>query len=314
MSALRIVRLTGALLVGLGLGSPAAPGREGEEPPTTPTVSAPAEPVVRQVYAVRGGLPKDLASALGLHFHTEQSFRAIPDAGSNTLLLSGSKAALNDALAVLREIDRPARNVHVEILILELATRTGGETGGEARPLDLATLSGPVREVRARVRDFQQKGVVTSVKALELTALTGDSAQSQVGESKPYVTGVTVRGIGGAGGAGPAPVSRSIAYRSLGTSVQVKPTVAADGRVTLDLHVDDSTMRSADSATVGQDEKGSAIPATEFGTVHLETRLTLRPGQFVLAEGSRTGSKAWQAQLVVLVSASTEEANPDGGK
>jgi type II secretory pathway component GspD/PulD (secretin) len=294
MSVPRIAQVA-ALLV-LGLVSLAAPGREGEEP------------VVRQVYAVRGGSAKDLASALALHFQAERSFRAVPDAGSNTLLLSGSKAVLEDATAVLRAIDRPAQGVRVEVLFLELTTRTGDEKGGDARPLDVAELSGPVREVRARVRDLQQKGVVSGVKAVELSALTGDSARTQVTESKPYVTGVS----GGRGAT--APMNRVISYRNVGTSVQVKPAVGADGQVILDLHIEDSTMRAAEGAAVGTDEKGASIPATEFVTFTLENRVRLRPGQFVLAEGSRTGTRAGQVQVVVLVTASMEGANPDSGK
>jgi type II secretory pathway component GspD/PulD (secretin) len=171
--------------------------------------------------------------------------------------------------------------------------------------------------VRAKVRDLQQKGIISSVKTVELSALTGDSARTQVSENKPFVTGVTAGfgggGRGAAGGAGP--VSRSITYRTVGTSVQVKPSVSADGEVTLDLKVDDSTMRAGESgASVGSDEKGAAIPAAEFVVFTLETRVKVRPGHFVLAEGSKAASKTGQSQTIILVTASVDETNPKAGK
>jgi len=60
--------------------------------------------------AVRGGSAKELANALT--FTSRLNFLpGGPDAGSNMLLLSGTKAALDDATTVLREIRRPARSV-----------------------------------------------------------------------------------------------------------------------------------------------------------------------------------------------------------
>src|SRR5262245_38292514 len=120
--------VAGGLLIALGLALPAAPSQEADKPPSRrPTT---AEPVARQVYAVRGGAAKALANALTLHFQAEPSFRAVPDAGSNSLLLSGPKAAVDDARAALREIDRPARAIHLEVLLGALASGGSKDPGG----------------------------------------------------------------------------------------------------------------------------------------------------------------------------------------
>src|SRR5262245_14677909 len=136
MSRFRPARLAGVLFLALALAFSAAPGQqEGAKP--EPSRLAPAEPVVRQVYVVHGGSAKELANTLTLHFKAEGSFLAVPETNSNTLLLSGPKAALEDALAVLRQIDHPARTVHVEVFLLELAAKAGGEGGGGIRPTDV---------------------------------------------------------------------------------------------------------------------------------------------------------------------------------
>ena len=306
MSLHRRASVVGGLLIALGLALPAALGHEADKPPTSKPAAA--EPVARQVYAIRGGEAKDLANALTLHFQAEPSFRAVPDAGSNRLLLSGPKAALDDALAVLREIDRPARAIHLEVLLVALAS-------GDAKALDGVELSGATRDVTAKVRELQQRGVIASVKVLQLTALERQVARSQVSESRPFVTGVV--GFGGRGGGGPGggPTTRSITYKDVGTSVQVKPEVGADGLVSLDLRVEDSHLRAAEGGVaVGTDDKGTAVPATEVVISILETRLKVRPGHMVLAQGTKAGSKSGQAQTVILVTASTDEASPKDGK
>jgi type II secretory pathway component GspD/PulD (secretin) len=287
---------------------------------------------MRRVYAVRGRAVRDLANALTLHFQAERGFQAVPDAGSNTLLLSGPKDVLDEATTVLREIDRPTPLVRIEVFCLELAAKAGGEAGADAKLLDGADLSGTARDVQAKVRNLQQKGTINTVKTVELTALAGQSARTQVSESRPFVTGVSNTGFGGRGGFGgggeaePAPrrgaagfggrggpgggggmTTRSISYRNVGMSVQVKPEVGVDGQVTLELRVEDSGMRAAEGGTsIGTDDKGTAVPATAFVLFSLETRVKVRSGQVVLAEGTKAGTKAGQAQRIILVSASTE--------
>jgi hypothetical protein len=215
--------------------------------------------------------------------------------------------------------------------LLELTAKAGGEAVGDTKPLDGTELSGTAREVRAKIRDLQQKGLIASVKTVELTALERQLARSQVSESRPFVTSVVgfggggfggnrggaggPGGPGGAGGAGGGPTTRSLAYKDVGTSVQVKSDVGADGSVSLDLRVEDSRTRAAeDGVGVGTDDNGTAIPATKFVISTLETRVKVRSGHIVLAQGTKAGSKVGQAQTVILVTASTDAASPKDGK
>jgi hypothetical protein len=98
-------------------------------------------------------------------------------------------------------------------------------------------------------------------------------------------------------------------------SVQIKPEVGADGQVTLDLRVEDSRMRSAEGGVaLGTDDKGTAVPATEFVTATLESRLKVRPGHIVPAQSTTARTKAGQAQTVILVGASADEAGQKDGR
>jgi type II secretory pathway component GspD/PulD (secretin) len=261
---------------------------------------------------------EELVTALSAHFQAEPSFRAVPAAGSNCLLLSGPKATLDDALAVLREIDRPARTIHLEILLVTLG-------GGDVKVLGGVELSGAARDVKAKVGELQQKGVITSVKTVQLTALERRVAQARISENRPFVT--SVAGFGGRGGGGPGSggpagggpgggmTSRSISYRDVGTSVQAKPYVAADGLLSLDLRVEDSHMRSAEGeGAAGKDDKGTAAPAPEFVLATLESHLQFRPGQMVVAQRTMAESKSGQSQTIILVTAGTDETGLEDGK
>jgi Flp pilus assembly secretin CpaC len=320
-------KVASVLIIALGLAFSSVPGQEAVQQPTRKATAPVA--VARQMYSVRARAVKDLANTLTLHFQSEPGFHVVPDAGSNMLLLSGPKAALEEPRAVLHEIDRPAQSVHVEVFILELAAKAGGEAGGNGKVLEGTELRGSARDLRAKIHDLQEKGVVTTVKTVGLTALSGQSARTQVSENRPYVTGVSTAGSGARGGAGANPggfgggrggggfggganaggpgsgpgagiTTRSISYRNVGTNVQVKPEVGTDGHVTLDLHVEDSGMRAGSG--VGSEDKGTASSTAEFPLFSLETHLKVRSGQVVLAESARAG----QTWVLVLVSASPE--------
>jgi hypothetical protein len=256
--------------------------------------------VERLVYAVRGGSAKDLANALSAAFGNDASFQVFPSVASNSLVLSGPEASLDEAMKILRELDRPARTVHVEVMLLE-PKADGGE--GD-KDLSHTGLTGPVAEVTAKVRDLLRRGVLTGMKRVELSALERQPTQVKVLENKPFVVGVT------RGGAGLA--SRSITYRDAGTSVSVLPEVGADGTATLDLKVEESRAATPEgSPSVGADEKGDAVKAANFVTATFEGPVRVRLGHAVMAQGMRSTAKGEEGQMLILVAVTEDGAPPD---
>jgi hypothetical protein len=240
------------------------------------------------------------------------------------------------------EPDWRAGSIHVEVLFLALAS-------GDAKTLDGIELTGPARDVKARIHELQQKGLITSVKTVQITTVERESTRSRMSESRPFVSGVTgfgggfggrggggapgagpgggFGGRGGGGGGGPAagpgggpgpgagPISRSISYREVGTSVQVKADAAPDGQVLVDLQVEDSHVRPAENAVaVGTEDKGATVSTPEVITTTLQTRLRVRPGHMVMAQGTKTMSKSAQAQAVILLTLNTDDASTKDAK
>jgi hypothetical protein len=92
-------------------------------------------------------------------------------------------------------------------------------------------------------------------------------------------------------------------YRNLGTQVQViKPAVAADGLIELQLHIEDSQPRkSSGGVDLLTDERGIGVPATEFTVFTFEDRLRIPRGNIVTAQTTQTNSRNHQGQTLILV-------------
>jgi type II secretory pathway component GspD/PulD (secretin) len=256
-----------------------------------------AAKATRTVYFVKHGDAKELAGVLAKHFKGDAEVQAVPDAGG-ALLISASPAVQEEVLKLLVQLDQPPHVVAVEVLIAEVATKKGDD--GKPAALDLKELTGPSKDVLEKVEALKKAGALGSLKRLQLTASEAQPARVVVGESRPFVMGVTVTATGLA--------SRSLSYRTLGTTLVVTPRVA-DGAAVLDLDLEDAQARMPeDGPVIGKDEAGAPIHAPEFITARLKTKVTVRPEQTVATEGVKTESKSGQAQTLILVSARIQDA------
>lgn len=134
------------------------------------------------------------------------------------------------------------------------------------------------------------------------------------GSSAPGTGGAPGSSAPGAGGApgddgaermGPrtAAMARTVNYRNLGTQVQIiKPAIAADGLVDLQIQIEDSKPRKASGGVdLFSDESGAGVPATEFTNFTLEDRLRIPRGNIVTAQTTQTTSRNNQGQTLILV-------------
>jgi hypothetical protein len=186
--------------------------------------------------------------------------------------------------------DRPPRSVSVELFLVELPARKANEMGKE---FDEKDLSGPLRDVEKRLETMLAKRQVAGFKRLQLITQDGQLGSLMLGENKPYVvaTNVTATGI----------TSNSLAYRTVGTQVQVTPHITADRSVTLALDVQDSRTRHSASTTLATDKKGTPIPATEFISTSLTGKFIVESGKAALAKDVRVSSKEGEGETFIVV-------------
>ena len=88
------------------------------------------------------------------------------------------------------------------------------------------------------------------------------------------------------------------------------PRVTPDRSITLELSVQDNRGRASTTATVGTDEKGKPIPATEFILTSLAGTIKVAPGRAVLAKDVKVASKDGQGGTLLVVGARVVE--PEG--
>ena len=212
-------------------------------------------------------------------------------------------------------VTRSGRSVHVDVYLIDLVAKADQNT----KLLERSELTGTINDVLSKVRALEKQGVLNTVKRLQFTTLDGEQAQIKEGGSKPSVTGINFRGgfggFGGGnarggmpgGGGGPVEESRNIIYQTVGTTVNGKPEIGADGSVILDLKVQDSRIQiPEDGVVMATDSKGVPVRAMETVSLTVESKVKVQPGKVVLVEGTTTSSKTSQTQMLVLVSVSLE--------
>ena len=143
---------------------------------------------------------------------------------------------------------------------------------------------------------LEQKGVFVAVKHLQLTAVEGQTASVMIGENKPFVTGIRVTATGGA--------SRSITYRNMGVKADASVRVSPEKVVTVDLKLEDSHAHvPEDGVSIGADENGKPVVASEFLESTLTSKLDVPSGTARPAEGVKTNAKSGTTHTLVVVGA-----------
>ncbi|HVS37443.1 MAG TPA: secretin N-terminal domain-containing protein [Gemmataceae bacterium] len=290
MCRIPLLRAAGAVIVALGLAALAA-----ADPPASAKDDAANK---RILYPVKHGSAKDLAAVLSEHFKGVAEVQASPDASGNYLLISAPAPAFDDVVKVLAQLDRPSQTVSLEIMIASAAAR--GDK--PADDIDEKSLNGTTADVEAKLRDLQSKGVLSEVKRLQLTVVEGQPTKLMLGESKPYVTGMTVTATG--------LTSRRIQYRDVGTQINATVHVSPDKTAAVDLKLEDSRMVfPEDGVPIGKDENGKPVLAADFILTTVTSKLDVPLGQARAAEGVKTEARAAKPHMIVVVAARATDAD-----
>ncbi|WP_020472769.1 secretin N-terminal domain-containing protein [Zavarzinella formosa] len=246
-----------------------------------PTAPPPPMKPQRVIFPIQNNDAASLAEMAGKLFKGDVEILASPS--GNSLVLSGPPASVDEALKMIEILDRSPRSVEVEIILAEVPKREGAEL----TPAEIA-----------KAADLVKAG---SGQRVTLTAIEGHPVSSTTGGNKPVVTSMTGGGFdGGPGGGGPgargaAPVRKSITYHSIGTTIQVTARVVTNDAITLDLSVQDTKLRPADS--------GDEASTGGMDTISLATKLNIQPGKTVVARAVRVEGKAGATVSVIIVSA-----------
>ena len=198
--------------------------------------------------------------------------KVIVDEAGNRILFTGAADDYTELRKLLEALDKPQRQVLVEVTIAEVtltdATNVGMEwffshsmststlTGGTLNGLGLGTSGLNLNytanwagwNLQAAFNAFASNNKVNILSRPRLVARSGSEASIQVGTDVPIITSQTTNPTVAVG---PTNVLQSIEYRQTGTILHIKPVIYGDDRVDLFVTQEVSSAEPNPNASVG---------------------------------------------------------------
>jgi hypothetical protein len=292
-------RVVLGLTLALGLGLCTAWGQDkGSSAPAKPVDAASSK---RIAYLVQHGAAKDFAAVLTKHFKGDAEVQVSPESAANCLLINAPAPIFDEVVKLLAQLDRPPQTVVVEVWVAELPPPSDDAKPEAVKDLDVKDFNGPAADVVTKLDARQRNGQIGTLRRVQLTLVEGRRSTVYVGENKPYVTSMTAtaRGL----------TTRMIARQAVGTQALATARVAGDKQIEIDLNVTDARMVPNLAMVIGKDDMGAPVHATEFVTARLESKLSVRSGRAVAAQGVKTISKSNKEQTLVVVTARIVDPN-----
>lgn len=217
----------------------------------------------------------------------------VVDKQRNQLLFKGKSEEWARLLPILKMIDRPTKQVLIEVMIAEI-TLSDSESlginwafGGSNLGKTAGALSGisggsgglsyslinSLGETRATLKALASNNRVNVLSSPRIMVKSGESASINVGDQVPVVTSRAVDATTGQT-AGTSNVLQNIQYRTTGTQLSITPVVYAGNRVDIDVN------QSVSRALPGSN---GLSPTINDRTIN--TKLTLTDGGSVLLGG-----------------------------
>jgi general secretion pathway protein D len=219
--------------------------------------------------------------------------KIVVDKQRNQLLFRGKSEEWARLLPILKMIDRPTKQVLIEVMIAEI-TLSDSESlginwafGGSNLGKTAGALSGisggsgglsyslinSLGETRATLKALASNNRVNVLSSPRVMVKSGESASINVGDQVPVVTSRAVDATSGQT-AGTSNLLQNIQYRTTGTQLSITPVVYAGNRV--DIDVNQSVSRAL---------PGSSGISPTINDRTISTKLTLTDGGSVLLGG-----------------------------
>ena len=256
-----------------------------------------ASRLAETVQRLLGGAPAKAASTTtttGAVAAPSAASSVVVDKATNTLLFRASGEEYTDIIRLLRDLDRAARQVLIEVTVAEVTlsdgmttgvdwifsrvngsgrnvTASGGNTSGIIPGNTLSTIAGLVvsqldgsGNPRAVLNAIANDGRVSVLSNPRLLVRNGEPASIQVGDSIPVLTSQQTNSATGGTG-----IISSIQYVETGTIMKIKPVIHSSDQVDMEITQEISTP-------------GETVPggpnSPPISKRTLDTKLTLKHG------------------------------------
>lgn len=229
--------------------------------------------------------------------------QVVVDSSRNGLIFRGSADEWAHLLPLIKEMDKPARQVMVEVTIAEVTLDKNDQFGvnwqagkwtvgtlGSSTPTTGTTGTTPTGTTsggggltylldvagqnRAQLQALAASSRVSILSTPRILVTSGSDASIDVGTQVPIITSQTTASQTTLGTSN---LLQSVEYRNTGVLLTVKPTVLSNNRVDLDISQEDSQAQPISS--------GSGVNSPSIFQRKIKTTLTLRDGGSVVLGG-----------------------------
>ncbi len=209
------------------------------------------------------------------------------DAVSNSLLLRGMPEQLENLQAILRELDQPVRQFHLQSLLAEVALPEDAPPG--AGSITQEVVEGDLDQALANLK---QRRELRMVARPELMVSDNQPAFLQLGNRVPRLTGTSVSNRG---------MTNSVSMENVGTILGVTGRVSDDQIITLEIDVEASYLGPEEEGTPVATSEQQVIRTPAIHTCSVQTTVALKNGQTVLIGGMVYQSDhGWREVLLLL--------------
>lgn len=233
----------------------------------------------------------DLSDNLGV-----SSGRVILDAPRNAIIYRGDAQDWARLLPLIRQMDRAARQVMIEVTIAEVTldrdeqfgvswlakggfdrfggTVTSGTLGATEAFGGLTYLLDVAGQARARLRAFAEDSRVTVLSSPRLMVKSGEQASIDVGTEIPTLSSQTASNQQTDGNTN---ILQSIQYRKTGIILEIKPIVYSDDRIDLEIR-----QEVSEALPLGAN---APVQSPSIFNRAVSSNLSLRDGSSILIGG-----------------------------
>jgi len=235
------------------------------------THAIPCDAPVRhtEVRKMRNVAAVDAAAAVNQQLVKQASrMVVVPEPVSNTVLVSGEKALVQQVSRDLASMDVAPPQVHIQGLILEVPADWLADIGLKTeagKPLVLTERE--VAMFTAAIRRQKEKGDLDILSRPQMLVADNQTGFAQMGSNYPYVSRTDAAG------------KETIEYQPLGVSLRVIPRVNADGTLLLKVEHQHSTVSPTPI------NLGNGVKAPAFNVQSLQTTAKLHDGQTLVVCG-----------------------------
>ncbi len=300
--------LIGALLLsGMILGNVALNRLNADEPFDRVASQAKADEGVpqRAIYLPKHASANSLATLLSKHFEGEASVSIVAEPNTNAIAIrASSEATFQELLKTLSLIDKPARQIAFQVLLVELnEDALDANKADPKQGVDPRDLTGPAAAIQATLGKWVAAGQVARVRRYSLTGQENQLCSLRLSEIKPIVNGFTI--------GGPNRTAFPTLIRDeVGASIDLSPRITETRDIVTMISVEDSWHEPAERGLeLAKGENDRPLTMQGKAQSRLRSTLTIPDGHAAVVTEWQLDPKSNHAPGILIVTAEIVAAN-----